>query len=292
MSSYAIATLANEHALKDIRLLLFSLELWVPTGQKDSPTVYIYTDSKTKKEIEKNPYKGKIFLQEALNVYTGLDRSAMENLPGKKFTTLFADFCSEKTHLMKWSLESENGGGVLFCDADICHLGPLPSIPSSCRIALSPHGIRKVDTDKYGFFNAGYLFIREMDIADKWLELCKTSRFFEQGCLEDLADWCSNHYGNESLYHFPIKTINYGWWRLLQGDCSAEDLVKEWSIKRTDGFSGISVGGEMLQSVHTHFAEKNDLATMSYNRFLLSILKKLSSVSKTQKLLYFIEKNF
>jgi hypothetical protein len=289
MNSYAIATLANEHALKDIRLLLFSLELW---NQEDIPTVYIYTDSKTKKEIEKIPYKGKIFLQEALNEYTGLNRSNMENLPGKKFTTLFADFCSEKTHLMKWSLESENGGGVLFCDADICHLGLLPRLPSSCRIALSPHEIRKLDTDKYGIFNAGYLFMRQTDIADKWFELCKTSRFFEQGCLEDLAEWCIDKYGNESVYHFPTKSINYGWWRLLQGDRSADDLVKEWSIKRTNGFSGISVGGEMLQSVHTHFAEKNDLATISYNKLVLSLLKKLSSVPKTLKLLHFIDNNF
>ena len=167
----AVATLANEHAVEDLKLLLFTLELWNPVP----PAVYIYTDSKTAAAIEVIAYKGKKFIQkDALNAYTGLNRGQMEIIKGKTFPTLFADFCSEKTRLMGWALAEEqlaNRSGVFFCDEDICHLGPLPVIHESVRLVLSPHMIRERDSSLYGFYNAGYLFMRDIETTEKWLEL-------------------------------------------------------------------------------------------------------------------------
>jgi len=98
---YAIATLANEHAVEDLKLLFFTLELW----NSPPPAVYIFTDSQTKPKIDAIPYKGKKVLnRSALDPYTGLNRSTMEATPGIKFATLFADFCAEKPVLMFFSV--------------------------------------------------------------------------------------------------------------------------------------------------------------------------------------------
>ena len=279
---YAIATLANEHAVEDLHLLLFTLDLW----NSPPPPVYIFTDTETKPKIDAIPYKGKKTIKIALDPYTGLNRSVMERTPGTKFATLFADFCAEKPVLMKWVLESESA--VLFCDADICHLGPLPVIDERVHLVVSPHLIRKSDTDRFGLYNAGYLYLKNKETADRWLLLCKTSSFFEQGCLEDLVSWSNIKYGLGSVEQFP-DTVNYGWWRLWQGECNPETLMKKWRILRKEGGCGLIIGDKPLQSIHTHWSEQRDMATAQFNFWILKQLQALSSVKKTRQLTTFLE---
>lgn len=279
----SIATLVNANAIDDLKLLLFSLELW----NDPVPNVYIFCDSTSELVISKIQYKGKIITKAVLNQYTGLSRAQMERTPGVLYENLFADFTAEKTFLMEWAI-TESKGGVLFCDADICHMSKLPELPETTRLALSPHFIRKYDAERYGYYNAGFLYIEDIQIAENWRKLCKTSTFFEQKCLEDLI-----HVVEKTDFHeFPIQ-INYGWWRLWQGTQTPEILQKDWSfLRKGDSNSGICVQGIPLQSIHTHFAEKKDMATYEYNQFILKKLRLLSSMKKTKQLCQFIEKNF
>lgn len=277
----SIATLVNEFAIDDLKVLLFTLELWNPI----SPTVYIFSDSKSAPMIRAIKYGGKLHIKEdALNAYTGLNRRAMEarrDLTGK---TTFAKFTEEKTTLMEWAL-SLSDTGVLFCDADICHLGPLPEIPEGTELALSPHMIRKSDTDRYGIYNAGFLWFRSPQVAVRWRELCATSRFFEQACLEDLVP-------EFKVYTFPIQ-VNYGWWRLWQGEESPVILQEEWGVHRQgESTSGITVKKLPLLSIHTHWGEKYDRATCEFNMWVLRQLVKLSSVKKTASLVRFLQTTF
>jgi hypothetical protein len=267
----SIATLVNEHAMADLQVLFFTLALWNSTP----PTLYIYTDSKTDPLVKKLTYPGTVHTRIALNPYTGLTRKQMEQMPGKTFKTLFADFCAEKPALMKWALET-SPQGVLFNDADICHLGPLPTLPDDTTIALSRHMIRTHDEAKYGQFNAGFLFLKTTAAADKWLAACKTSRFFEQACLEDLADG--------SHYEFPIQN-NYGWWRMFQGEESPDILKRQWSILRKEEHAGLCVNGKPLLSIHTHWKEMNDPITRTFNQFVLEQLRKIAGSMKKTKLL-------
>lgn len=272
----AIATLVNEFAMTDLKVLLYTLELW----NTPAPTIYIFADKKSVPLIKAISYSGKVYIKEdALNAYTGLNRRTMESRQGRIFKTLFADFTAEKTALMEWALETEPEG-VLFCDADICHLAALPTLPDGTELALSPHMIRKSDTALYGIYNAGYLWFKNPAIASRWRELCKTSRFFEQGCLEELAEGLQ-------LYEFPIQ-VNYGWWRMWQGERSVPTLQEEWGIFRSPASSGITVQKQPLQSIHTHWAEKSDKATAEFNGWVLARLARLSSVNKTQNLIKFL----
>ena len=85
--------------------------------------------------------------------------------------------------------------------------------------------------------------------------------FFEQGCIEELVkEYC------DSYTVFP-NTVNYGWWRLLQGKQSVETIKSTWSINRNSTGCGISIDGEGLLSIHTHWKTK-DAATLYFNNYI------------------------
>ncbi len=274
----AICTLANEFAIRDLQLLLFTLELWNSTP----PDIYLYCDSKVSAWLSEKPrYKGKLVSNEALNRYTGLTRKDMERRPGTTFETLFGDFTAEKPLLFQWAFSQMNSSttGLLFCDADICFLASLPEIPKGTQLALSPHMIRQRDTDKYGIYNAGFLWIQSPDTAKVWFELCKTSRFFEQGCLEDLKGTV------QQRYEFPIQ-VNYGWWRMFQSVEGVEERKKEFGVLRQGQLhSGIQVQGKPLNSIHTHFFEVTDMTTFDFNAYMLKWFQVLKVSQRNVNLL-------
>ena len=273
---YAVGTLANKNAFYDLNVFLFTLQLW----NDELPNVYIYCDSEIEEYLKTNPYKGKLVYKNVLNQYNGLNREKMELLPGKKFKTLFHDFVVEKTHLMDWVFETEES--VLFCDADICFMGPLLPVDTHSKLGVSRHNIRIHDEQKYGMYNAGYLYASDKTIPEIWRELSKTSHFFEQACIENLVkEFC------DSYFVFP-NTVNYGWWRLLQGRESIETLKSKWTIKREANTCGILIEGSPLLSIHTHW-KTDDNATNYFNDFVKGFLEKLKSVDKTKKLLQFLK---
>ena len=255
-----IATLANEFAIPDLDLFFYTLSLWNP----ELPDVYLYCDTKVSAWLAKGKrYAGKLFTKEALNLYTGLSRRQMEQMPGDTCRTLFGDFTAEKTNLLEWAFSYDGTDGVLFCDTDICFLGPLPKVPGGKTLAVSPHMIRSTDTALYGIYNAGFIWMKDVSTATRWRELCKTSRFFEQACIEDLVA------ETPTTYEYPIQ-VNYGWWRLWQADTTVIERSEEWASSK----EAVTVQGLPLLSVHTHFYEKNDKATVDFNRWVFSWLKK------------------
>jgi hypothetical protein len=260
MNVTTIATLATGVVIEDLRVLLKSLEIF----NVKPPTVYLLCDSAINKALPRLKYAGRLVVKEGLNEYAGLNRAAMEAMPGKNYSTLFFDFTMEKVQLLKWVLQNESE--VLFCDADICFLAPLPEIPVNSLVALSPHMIRGGDEAKYGKYNAGFMWFANMDAVLLWEKACATSRFFEQAALEDVAV----AFGH-SLHLFPV-TQNYGWWRLWQGEESPQALLKKWSVKRQPMTAGISIEGVTLGSVHTHFCEKKDPATTQFNQIVTGML--------------------
>jgi hypothetical protein len=275
---YAVGTLANKNALYDLSVFLFTLQLW----NNELPKLYIYCDSYIEQYLTSNKvYKGELFIKKALDSYTDYDRSKMENLKGVEFPTLFGDFVCEKMNLLNWMFESEKS--VLFCDADICFLGPLPQVDKTKKLILSRHMIQENDEKRFGIYNAGFLYMSDSSIPNKWKNYTYTSKFFEQLSMEDLA----NEF-QDSLGEFPVQN-NYGWWRLFQGRESIQTLQSKWGIKRTSETSGISVEDKPLLSVHTHW-KTNDTVTNMFNKFILTYLEKVqSSVLKTKKFVCFLK---
>jgi hypothetical protein len=269
-----VATLATSGAMDDLQTLLYSLAIFNPTP----PKVYLYCDSATSNAIKGFKYPGIIVVMPCLDKYAGMNRREMENQFGERFSNKWFDFMTEKIELLEWVFREESAStlknGILFCDADICFFGPLPSIPANATLALSPHEIRLIDEQSFGRYNGGFLWMSDSVYPSLWKTHCEGSRFYEQSALEDLAKEA-----NDTLYEFP-RTQNYGWWRLWQGKQSTEKIKMEWTMnrKKFPNTSGILINGEPLGSVHTHFFEKNDKATIEYNQWVLEWLRRLGEI--------------
>lgn len=271
-----VATIVTNQAFYDFRIFLKTLRLWY--SKSELPTVYVFLDSDGMNLLNefKDKYGGPIIAKECLNPYSGLDRSQMERLQGTSGKSLFYDLTLEKLELLEWVFDVEPDAsttGVFFFDADICFLGPIPSVPASKTVALSRHHIRETDELKFGKYNAGYLWMRDRAAITEWQTACINSRFFEQAALEcfDEEPWSSK------LYQFPIQH-NYGWWRLWQGTKSPNEILTGWSLFRSTSSAGINVDGAALCSIHTHW-NTSDTATREFNRIVFEYLKKLAPSS-------------
>jgi hypothetical protein len=281
----ALCTLANEHALHDLELFLKTLSLW----NSNPPPLYLYCTKLVADAIPSFKYPGKIYTKQVLQSYEGLSRAAMEKAPSKKgYPNLFYDFTLEKCSLLEWSLKSLSAGnkqrGVLFCDADLVWFGSVPQIPTGIQLGLSHHWIRKSDELKYGIYNAGFVWTNDSDMPAKWVQASKTSRFFEQAALEDLA----LEYSKEQLLKFG-QEVNYGWWRMFQSDDTPQEKQGEWTIKRDpqQSHSGLLVKGIPLVCIHTHF-KTEDYITNLFNTYVKQKLQILKSQEKVKQLLKWI----
>lgn len=254
MASYSVATLANTNCLDDLKIFLQTLQLF----NTILPDVYLYCDTYIDIINLTHYYKGNLYKKVALDEYHGLTRQEMEKTKGKIFKTQWEDFMCEKMNLLEWT--HLHVSRVLFCDSDICFMGPLPNVPDGCELGLSRHEIRTFDEIRFGLYNGGFVFTANKDIPKIWREATHTSRYFEQAALEDLIK-------EYKPYFFPIQN-NYGWWRLLQGKQSTDILKKTWSLKDTI----IYVEGKPLLSIHTHF-KTNDVPTNYFNNFVKGFIK-------------------
>ena len=262
-----IATLATKAAIDDLRLLLASLETW----NTPAPAVFLYCDSFVQSKIASLSYKGPLTIRVTLDEYTEYTRAEMEKLPGKR-TNLFFDFVCEKMNLLDWAFAS-GAPHVLFCDADICFLAPLFTVPSGTTLAVSQHMIRPADEARFGTYNVGMIWMGLPELVGVWRDACAGSRFYEQVPMEAVVASLPS----DQVYKLP-KTENYGWWRLWQGTESPATLKAEWGINRRGPGCGITIAGAPLGSVHTHFKETRDVATAQFNAWVITWLKKLAEV--------------
>ena len=280
-----ICTMANEAAIPDLRVFLFTLQLW----NEHLPTLYLYCTQGVKNlELERD-YKGKIVYNTSLDAYSNTNRQEMERQSSRMgLKNRFHDFTVEKCNLLDWVFQQltpkQKEYGVVFCDADICWLGPLPNVDQRCQIGLSMHQINPIDEQRYGIYNAGFFWFRHQQTVDRWREACKTSRFFEQAALEDLT----NGLVPWQIDAFPT-TVNYGWWRLYQGKQRSDHLASLWGLKRDpeEKYSGIVIEGEPLVCIHTHWLT-NDAMTNSFNAFVVGRLQYLMKQKKVMMFLKYL----
>jgi hypothetical protein len=235
----------GEAALKEMQMSLSSLETWHPDA-----TIYLYTDSQTAAHTLK--FKGKIHVKKALNAYKGLRRADMEARSGTVYSSLITDFFMEKANVMQWAFDTDSRAttdGVWYIDSDITMLAPLPEIPASATIALSPHYIRKGDEDIYGIYNGGMLWANDSKWIAAWKGATHRTKFEDQGALELIVEDAS-----DELYKFPPQ-VNFGWWRMYQAAAAPPDVQAKFSYCLTDKSVGIRYDGAPLQSIHTHWNE-------------------------------------
>jgi hypothetical protein len=272
---------SGSDALVEYNMFVATLELWHPDA-----ILYVYADSET--NVTKKPKHGGLHIkQSALDKYKGKRRAEMEATPGMSYDSLWKEYMYEKTNVIEWMFETQpalqTSGGAWFMDADIIHCAPLPAIPESAVVALSPHAIRAADEAKYGHYNAGYMWIKDKALLEVWRTAGHSSRFFEQAALEQVAA------ATTSLYEFP-QSVNFGWWRMFQAPCAPPDQQKKFSIYRPNSGIGLVFDGKALQSIHTHWFQRDGSITHQFNDWFLRMCGVLKSHKPMQQFVRILTK--
>jgi hypothetical protein len=261
----AICTIATMSAWADLQLWLHSFAAWNNTTTK----VYVMGDDDIVVRLKEYTW---VHAMDGLQAYSGLTRPQMSRIRARcsklaaAGRSLWDEFQLEKTTIMVEVLKHHTN--VLFTDSDIVFLSPLRPFPSgtnSPEVILSPHYIRASDAAKYGYFNGGLMWTRNVAALQTWRDATCTSRFCEQAALEDVA--CA--------YKTAVlpPTDNFGWWRMFQADISATEQGKKFGIGE-DG--GIHYAGMRLTSVHTHFLDidSSNKPMVEFNRCILALIAK------------------
>ena len=280
----AVCTISTFNAIQDLKTFFFTLDLF----NTEKPTVYLLCDKQTS-EIANTFYKGPLVITLGLDKYKSeqeISRKRLTAQNGIEYKTMWEDFMMEKATIMDIALKTEDA--VFFFDSDICFMGPLPLI-TIAKIGVSPHMIKPIDEERYGKYNAGFLWTSDKRVPNIWREASKTSRFYDQAALEDVVSF----FNKDEIHYFPIQN-NYGWWRMYQSTESSINLQKQWSIFRNETVptSGIRVNGSSLLSIHTHWSEKNDRTVVCFNLWVIGFLSRLGKYPYAQSLHKYLTKEF
>lgn len=256
MRPSSFCTICTHTCYQELLGLLLTLSIHHP-----NETIYCMVDTKTKEEVEKLSYIMRVnvvFITE-LDKYSGKDRREMEE------EGVWAEFQNTKGLIMKRALEDHPD--TLFLDSDIVIINPIECIDNTKKLGLSPHYIRKRDTDKYGYYNGGVAWTSCKEMPEKWRQYTLTSRYYDQASLEDVA----RDYKND-MFVFG-KECNFSWWRVFQSNESPNDVLKHLTIKRN---VNVFYDDKPLCFVHTHF----NLETGAYSQFNNLVLKALLYAKK------------
>jgi len=244
MKPSSFCTICTSTCDFELKGLLLSLSVY-HTGE----TIYIMSDTKTKKSIEEMTPQPKLNIKwfVELDKYDGMNRQMME------YNNIWSDFQMSKALIIKKTLEKEEN--TLFLDSDIIILDELNDIDDTKELGVSPQFINQVKIDQFGYYNAGCLWTKSKNVPDDWIEFTKTSRFFDQASVEDLVK-------KYSYFEFG-DNYNLQCWRLY---LSPDGPHKIASYLSSDNGT-VMYKDKSLKFIHTHF---RDPQFRDFNNLLLN----------------------
>lgn len=259
MKPSSFCSLSTNSCWNELYGLLLSL-----SHHHENANVYLLVDTLTKENILNDiQYKNKIKLNiiwiVELDEYSNLNREEMER------KGIWTKFQLLKCDVIDQALKQESD--TLFLDSDIIIIDEINDIDYSKELGVSPHYIKSKDTDAFGYYNGGLLWTNNKNVTNDWREYTKTSRFFEQAAIEDLA----------IKYNFFSFGINYNvsWWRMFQSNVNYKIIESEFTFD--DKLNKILYSGKPLKLIHTHFSPSYDTKSniqTYFNRFIFSLLNK------------------
>ena len=275
-----VCTICNKYSYLDLKILLYSISIF-----EGDLKIYILTDYYVNNKI-------KIDFPN-LNIITivGLDKYNDNNIYNRNNIDKWKEFTLEKSTIIDYALKyNEN---TLFIDTDNILLNKLDfNIPYDYDLGLSLHNIHKFQTDKYGIFNAGFIYFSNKEILDKWKKYTINSRFYEQASLEDLDN-------DKEIKNFYFNiTYNYGWWTFFQSKLLDKDklqnnmnvdysiILNNFTIDKYDG--SILYDYKNLKTIHVHMGiDYNDYQNNKFKEIILNLLN-TSNKSEYKLLLNYI----
>lgn len=246
----SFCSLATDKCKKELLGLLLSLSCHHPAA-----SIICLCDDITRSFVEKyaksHPINLNIMWDESLNLYKGKNRTQMEK------DNSWTEFQMMKTKVIDKALELYPD--TLLLDSDIIICNTIDCIDTSKDLGVSPHFIKKSDTDKFGYYNGGVLWTKNKSVPAAWRNATKNSRYYDQASIEDLARMYS---------HFEFgPNYNMSWWRLQQGD---EPIAKIKSYFNINESQKITFKGQPLGFIHTHFNRKEE---EYFNSFIINLFR-------------------
>lgn len=246
----SVCTICTNTCMHDLRVFLHSFECHEP-----NMPIVLLCDDDVAREVNSNYHnKPNIIIHRCLDQYSGMNRKQMEA------QGIFIDLVNVKSDAIDKALEMYED--TLMLDSDIVLMHNLPIIDTSKEIGLSPHFIVKTNVEKYGYFNSGYVYVNTKDFTTWWRNAIPTSKFYEQGCLEQAPDRFTH-------FEFDIQD-NFGWWRLLECD-NPNERARKFSTNKTH----VLYDSKPLRSIHTHLTNDNFSLTVKFNHFIKMLANKL-----------------
>lgn len=247
--------------------LAYSLSIHHP-GAK----FYCMLDTKTKQELDNLTLKPNlnIIVKVELDKYTGLNRQKMEQM------NIIKEFWNYKADIMSYALQYEKD--TIFLDSDVFIINPINCINHTKELGLSPHYIKKSNTDEVGYYNGGCVWTNNKKVPLSWKKHTVNSRYFDQASLEDVAIEYKN-----SLFEFG-EEINFMPWRIIVGD-NPQQVVNKININNNQ----INIVNKPLVFLHTHFLDQRFI---QINNIFINALRKLKRYKELLIIDRIINKNW
>ena len=228
----------------------------------------IDTETKNRLDIIKSHLRLHLFLNVTLDKYSNKNRSIMVN------EGIWDEFQMQKANVIKYALENEKD--TMFLDSDIVFFNPINVIDKSKELGVSPHYIKKSNTDEVGYYNGGCLWTKNKNVPNDWIEFTKTSRYHDQASIEDLTK-------KYSFQEFG-KEVNFMPWRIIVGD-NPKEVINSININNNQ----LNIGDKPLVFLHTHF---HDQRFLQINNIFINALRKLKRYKELLIIDRIINKNW
>lgn len=190
-----------------------------------------------------------------IKLYTVLDTYSNRTRKEMEIAGVWSEFQMQKATAIEIALGLYDD--TLFLDSDTYIFNKI-FVNKQKQLGISPHLIKKADEAKFGKYNGGMLWTNQKTVPNDWREFTKTSRFYDQASIEDLA---------KKYEYFEFDdSYNFSWWRLFQSDVPPEKILKRIHISSTD----ILYNKRPVKFVHTHFSKANQ-----FNDIVINLLTKL-----------------
>lgn len=264
----SFCTIATNSCYGELLLFLYSLSIYHKNAK-----VYVYVDTKIYNKIQQELN----ILELEIHLYNILDKYSIYNREEMIKQNIWTEFQMMKAHALITALETNNN--VMYLDSDIIILDTI-NIPSNYELIVSPHYVKLDISTKYGMFNGGLIYISNKNIALDWIEYSKTSRFYDQACIEELVKKYNNYKLGENY--------NVGWWRMEHGLTDKPTFKRNFKVSLSqENKQQIYYKGKILKMIHTHFFN-NKYA--EFNNYIISLLLFTNSY-KELLLLYRLKNN-
>ena len=225
--------------------LLLSLSIY-----HEYEKIYVICDTRTKQLVDIMTPRPRLQIawHVELDKYDCMDRKQMESLG------IWSDFQMSKSIIISKALECEPD--TLLLDSDIIITGIIDDIDDTKELGVSPHYMKNEIHSKYGYYNGGMLWTKNKTVPNDWNEYTKTSRYFDQASIEDLA---------RKYSHFEFgENYNVQAWRFI---LSTSTIIPNFNSKVNDQ---LYYKDKPLKFIHTHFHDRRFAA---FNDLIIHHLK-------------------